>query len=222
MKQLKLDLHTHTWYSQDGIHPPTLVLQAAAIKGLSAIAITDHNTVKGLEQAKKFRSKVLMIPGIEVDTKEGHLVGLGVDNEIKPWRTATETIETIKDAGGIVVVPHPFDFLRRGIGLRVKGLKIDAIEVMNSRTNTPLSNALAERLAKNMNSPVTAGSDAHIAEEVGSSYIVIKDKENFSADTILKTLTSTEHNQSRIVGKITPLRSRVKKIALQRLKKKYY
>nr|MDO8132900.1 PHP domain-containing protein [Candidatus Njordarchaeum guaymaensis] len=222
MKQLKLDLHVHTCYSQDGIDHPKLVLQTATTRGLGAIAITDHNTVKGLEQARKCRSNVLVIPGIEVDTKEGHIIGLGVDQAIKPWRTAAETIETIRDAGGIVVVPHPFDFLRRGIGLRMKALKTDAIEVMNSRTNTPFSNALARRSAKNMNSPVTAGSDAHIAEEVGSSYIVIEDKENLSVDTILKTITSMQCNQPKVVGKITPLRSRVKKIALQRLKRKYH
>jgi predicted metal-dependent phosphoesterase TrpH len=222
VNQLKLDLHVHTCYSRDGIDHPKLVLNEATKKGLSAIAITDHNTVRGLEEARKCHSKVLVIPGIEVDTKEGHIIGLGVDREIKPWRTAAETIETIRDAGGIVVVPHPFDFLRRGIGLRVKGLKTDAIEVMNSRINTPFSNALARRLADNMNSPVTAGSDAHIAEEVGSTYIAIKDKESFKVDTILREIISEQRNQIKVVGKITPLRSRVKKIALQRLRKKYY
>jgi predicted metal-dependent phosphoesterase TrpH len=209
----------HTCYSHDGIHTPERVLQAAAAKGLNAIAITDHNTVKGVEQARKCHSSVLVLPGIEVDTKEGHITGLGVDKEIKSWQTAADTIETIRDAGGIVVVPHPFDFLRRGIGFRIKGLKPDAIEVMNSRINTPFANALAERLARNMNSPVTAGSDAHIAGEVGSTYIMIKDIKSFTVDTILRAIISERRNQFRIVGKITSLGSRVKKIALQRLKK---
>lgn len=222
MRQLKLDLHVHTFYSHDGIHSPELVLQNAAKKGLSAIAITDHNTVKGLEQAKKCRSEVLVIPGIEVDTKEGHIIGLGVDGNIKPWQTAAETIEIIRDAGGIAVAAHPFDLLRRGVGLKAKELKIDAIEVMNSRINTPFSNALARRLAKNLNSSVTAGSDAHLAEEVGSAYIMIRDVESFTVDTILRAIRSAHPSQIRVFGKLTSLRSRVKKIALQKRKRNCY
>jgi predicted metal-dependent phosphoesterase TrpH len=219
VKHLRVDLHVHTWYSHDAIHPPELVLQCAAAKGLSAIAITDHNTVKGLEQARKIRSKVLVIPGIEVDTKEGQVIGLGVDERIEPRRTAAETIETIRDAGGIVVAPHPFDFLRKGIGLRAKGLKLDAIEVMNSGINTPFSNALARRLAESLHLPVTGGSDAHLAEEVGRAYTVIEDKEDPTVGTILKAVTSLQGGQSRVFGRITPLRSRVKKIALEMSKK---
>jgi predicted metal-dependent phosphoesterase TrpH len=221
MRWIKLDLHVHTCYSRDGIDTPKLVLQVAAMRGLSAIAITDHNTIKGLEQARKFHSDVLVLPGIEVDTTEGHIIGLGVDKEIKPWRSAADTIETIRDAGGIVVVPHPFDFLRRGIGPRIKGLKIDAIEIMNSRVNTPFANALAEKLAEKLNSPVTAGSDAHIAEEVGSTHILINNKESPNVDTVLKAIMSDRRNQFKIVGKITSLGNRVKKIALQRVKKNW-
>ncbi|WXG45360.1 MAG: PHP domain-containing protein [Candidatus Atabeyarchaeum deiterrae] len=219
MKHLKLDLHVHTWYSKDGIHSPELVLRSAASKGLHVVAITDHNTVRGSKEARKCKTGVLVIPGIEVDTKEGHIIGLGIEDVIKPWLSAAETVDLIRDAGGTVVIPHPFDYIRRGIGSMAKILKADAIEVMNSKTNTPLSNTFAKRLAKKINSPITAGSDAHLAEDVGNAYMIIQPRENPNVNMILKMLRTQKSNTVEIVGRITPLSSRVKKIALQAVKK---
>lgn len=220
MNQLKLDLHLHTWYSSDAIDPPSLILKMAATKGLYAIAITDHNTVRGLKRARECKSNVVVIPGIEVDTKEGHIIGLGISTEIKPWRTAAETVELIKDAGGFVVVPHPFDYIRRGVGTIARRLGADAIEVLNSKTNTPFSNTLAKRLAIDIKSATTAGSDAHLAEDVGNAYVLIEEKGEPSVDTILSILASKKHDKVKVAGKITSLRSRVRKIALQRMKRK--
>ncbi len=220
MNQLKLDLHLHTWYSTDAIDPPSLILKMAARKGLYAIAITDHNTVQGVKRARECKSNVVVIPGIEVDAKEGHIIGLGISTEIKPWRTAAETVELIKDAGGFVVVPHPFDYMRRGVGTIARRLGADAIEVLNSKTNTPFSNTLAKRLAKNIKSAVTAGSDAHLAEDVGNAYVLIQEKGEPSVDRILSIIASKKHDKVKVAGKITSLRSRVRKIALQRMKRK--
>jgi predicted metal-dependent phosphoesterase TrpH len=220
LNQLKIDLHLHTWYSRDGIDPPSLVLKVAAAKGLYAIAITDHNTIRGLKKAKEYKGNLVIIPGIEVDAKEGHIIGLGISTEIRPWLTATETIELIKDAGGVAVLPHPFDYIRRGVGGTAKWLRADAIEVFNSKTNTPFSNTLASRLAKKKNSPTTAGSDAHLAEDVGNGHVVIEQGGEPTADSILSILTSPKKHHIRIAGRITSLRSRVRKIALQRIKRK--
>lgn len=218
MKEFKIDLHTHTWYSRDGIHPPSLILKSACAMGLGAVAITDHNSVRGLKEAKSSAHNVMLIPGIEVDTREGHVIGLGIEREIKPWLSAAETIELIRDEGGITVIPHPFDYLRRGVGSRVKTLKADAIEVMNSGSNMPFSNSLARRAADNMGSQVTAGSDAHLAEDVGNAFIVIEE-EGLSVNSILSLLTSRRRSRFRVAGKMTSLRSRIRKIALERVKR---
>jgi predicted metal-dependent phosphoesterase TrpH len=186
---------------------------------LYAIAITDHNTIRGLKKAKEYKSNLIIIPGIEVDAKEGHIIGLGISTEIKPWLTAAETVESIKDAGGVAVLPHPFDYIRRGVGGIARWLHADAIEVFNSKANTPFSNTLASRLAKKKNSPITAGSDAHLAEDVGNGHVVIEERGEPTADSILSILTSADHH-TRIAGRMTSLRSRVRKIALLRMKRK--
>jgi hypothetical protein len=220
MNELRIDFHLHTWYSRDGIDPPDLMLRAAAAKQLYAIAITDHNTVRGLKRAKEHKSSVLVIPGIEVDAKEGHIIGLGVSSEIRPWLTAVETIESIKDAGGIVLLPHPYDYIRRGVGGMAKWLQVDAIEVFNAKINTPFSNALAGRLAKTKDCSITAGSDAHLAENVGDAHVIIEERGEPSVDSILSMLSSQNNHHMRISGRITSLRSRVRKIALLRTKRK--
>jgi hypothetical protein len=220
LNQLRIDFHLHTWYSRDGIDPPNLVLKAAAAKGLYAIAITDHNTTRGFTKAKEHNSSLVIIPGIEVDTKEGHIIGLGISIEVKPWLTAAETIELIKDAGGVAVIPHPFDYIRRGVGGIARWLRADAIEVFNSKINTPFSNAFAKRLAERKNSPITAGSDAHLAEDVGNAYVVIAESGEPSADSILAILTSPKTHKISIAGRVTSLGSRIRKIALQRVKSK--
>jgi hypothetical protein len=217
---LRIDFHLHTWYSRDGIDPPELILKAAATKQLYAIAITDHNTIRALKKAKECKSKVVVIPGIEVDAKEGHIIGLGISTAIKPWQTAVETIESIKDAGGVVLLPHPFDYIRRGVGGMAKWLRADAIEVFNSKTNTPFANTLASRLAKKINCPITAGSDAHLAQDVGNAYLVVEERGEPTADSILTILTSARNNHVRVAGRMTPLRSRIRKLALQRTKRK--
>jgi hypothetical protein len=220
LKQLRIDFHLHTWYSRDGIDPPELVLKSAAAKQLYAVAITDHNTIRGLKRAKECKSKVVIIPGIEVDAKEGHVIGLGISTEIKPWQTAVETIESIKDEGGVVLLPHPFDYIRRGVGVMAKWLRADAIEIFNSKTNTPFANILASRLARRINCPITAGSDAHLAEDVGNAHLVIEERGEPTVDSILTIMTSTKNNHVRVEGRITPLRSRIRKLALQRIKSK--
>ena len=220
MKEFKIDLHTHSWYSKDGVHPPSLILKSACAKGLDAVAITDHNTVQGLKEAKSSAHNVTFIRGIEVDSREGHIIGLGIEKAIKPWLSAKETVEQIKDEGGITVIPHPFDYLRHGIGSRVKTLKADAIEILNSRSNTPFSNFLARRAADSMDIQVTAGSDAHLAEDVGNAFIIIEEEQGLSAESILDRLASRRRSRFRVVGKMTSLRSRVKKIAFANMKKK--
>ena len=103
------DLHIHTKYSFDSLLEPKTIIKLALKRGLSAIAITDHNTVRGSIVTRRKASSIndlMIIPGIEVKTNMGEIVGLFVQNEIKT-RNFDEVIEDIHSQDGLVVLPHP-------------------------------------------------------------------------------------------------------------------
>jgi predicted metal-dependent phosphoesterase TrpH len=161
----------HTLHSYDGLCSVEEVVAAARAKGLHGIAITDHNSIGGHREAKKFSgSGFLVIPGIEVSSADGHIVGLGVSESIPQGLSANETVERIKEQGGLAVAAHPFA-LGRKPGLIHKA-KFDAIEVLNSRAFF-ISNPLARRFAERNKLSMVAGSDAHRRDEIGLAYTIV-------------------------------------------------
>jgi len=112
----------------------------------------------------------LVIPGVEVTSADGHIVGLGVSGLIPRGLSARETVERIRKQGGIAIAAHPFALGRRP-GL-VRKAKFDAIEVLNSRAFL-LSNPLARRFAERNKIPMVAGSDAHHRDEIGLAYTTV-------------------------------------------------
>jgi predicted metal-dependent phosphoesterase TrpH len=168
---LRLDLHVHTSHSYDGLCSVDEVVAAAKTKGLDGIAITDHNSIAGHPEAKKLsKSGFLVIPGVEVASADGHIVGLGVRELITRNLPAKETVERIREQGGVAIAAHPFALGRRpGLVYRAK---FDAIEVLNSRAFF-LSNPLARRFAERNKIPMVAGSDAHRRDEIGLAYTTV-------------------------------------------------
>jgi len=163
-----LDLHVHTSHSIDGLCSVDDVVAAAKAKGLDGIAITDHNSIAGHPEAKKLsKGGFLVIPGVEVASADGHIVGLGIRELIPRDLPAKETVERIRGQGGIAIAAHPFALGRRP-GLLYKA-KFDAIEVLNSRAFF-ISNPLARRFAERNKIPMIAGSDAHHRDEIGLAY----------------------------------------------------
>ncbi|WP_292521929.1 PHP domain-containing protein [Methanoculleus sp.] len=159
-----IDLHIHSKYSFDSLLSPRTILKVAKKKGLTGIAVTDHNTIRGgLEVRKINKDKdFTVIVGSEIQTEIGDIIGLCINEEIRS-RVAVDVIEEIKDQGGVIVLPHPF----RGHKLNQYIIEqFDAIEVLNGRS-TPEENNKALELAKGYNKPFTAGSDAHFAVEIG-------------------------------------------------------
>lgn len=166
---MKLDLHVHTSYSADGSVRPEEYLKMAKKVGLDGFAITDHNEVKGairaFENAKRDKD-VLIVRGIEVSSGSGHILGYGVKEPIERGLSTEETIEAIKDAGGVVVAAHPY---RRASGLGedvVKRVKFKTIEVLNHRS-TERENDRALLLAETQKAGTTGGSDGHYLKELG-------------------------------------------------------
>jgi len=196
---MRFDLHTHTRFSpSDGILEPVRLVKAAKKKGLSGIAVTDHNTIKGGIKAKKLKEKGLqVIVGSEVRSTRGEIIGLFISEEIMS-KKPVEIFEEIKDQGGLVLIPHPFDEMRSSaFKLKKSDVKhIDAIETFNSRCVFQKYNDSAQRCVKKWDLGVCAGSDAHYAGEVGNAGIITEDDDVFSA---------LARGKTRIFGRRSPI-----------------
>lgn len=178
---LRLDLHNHTSFSSDGVMSPAELLGAARANGLGCVAVTDHNTVEGaleaLALAQTDPTLPRVIPGIEVSTADGDIIGLYVQERIPRGLPAGDTIALIRQQGGLVYLPHPFDVIRRGTiatGVREQAAdQADIVEVLNGRSLSPLPGRKAGRLAYRHAKPRGAGSDAHGPAEVGRAYVLV-------------------------------------------------
>jgi len=142
--------------------------------GLGGCSVADHNRIEGSLAAVSLAGAegLLVLHAVEISAAEGHVLAYGVRELIPRGLPVAETIERIHSAGGLAVAAHPVRF-PSGIGLELtRGSKFDAIEVLNGGSSRR-SNGRARRLAEELHSPVTAGSDAHELREIGKSYVEI-------------------------------------------------
>ncbi len=195
LRTLKFDLHTHTNNSPKcGFMKPETLVRKAISRGLDGIAVTDHDTIKGALQARKFETeKFRIIVGCELMTREGEITGLFLNEEVKS-RDPFEAIKEIHDQGGIVVVPHPFDEFRSSRFKNIESIVhlVDGIEVFNSRCLKNESNDAAKEYAmqkqKDYNMVMLGGSDAHFSNEVGHAYNEISVENNTYAEDPMQAL----------------------------------
>lgn len=192
---MKYDLHSHSKYSSDGILDPKKIIKVAVKKGLDGIAVTDHNTIKGGLEAKKYETDDFkVIIGSEVMTTKGEVMGLFLSEEIKS-NDFYDVIGEIKAQNGIVVLPHPFDEWRYASFPAKEDVKyIDNIEIFNSRCVKKKYNDNASKFAKKYKLGETGGSDAHFANEIGHAGIIVETDDIYEA--ILK-------NNLQVFGKIS-------------------
>ena len=186
---LTVELHAHSERSYDGRDPVELLLKQAAAVGLDAIAVTDHDAFDASERAAELAPEfdLIGIPGMEVTSAAGHVLALGIDRKISANQSFEDTIEAIHDAGGIAVVPHPFQKSRSGVAAEITRATLaaaDAIEVYNSRLLTGRANRKARTYAETRDLPQTAGSDAHIAELVGQAITAVDAESETAADIV--------------------------------------
>jgi len=168
---MKYDFHIHSNYSVDGYVKPRDLVRAAIKAGLSGIAVTDHNTIKGAMEAKKYEKNELeVIIGSEILTNLGEVIGLFLTEEIISYNFY-DVVKDIKSQNGIVVLPHPFDGVRSTSIHPDPNLAefIDNVEVFNSRCVRSNYNDLAFEYAKQNHLNIIAGSDAHFENEVGNA-----------------------------------------------------
>ena len=217
---MKFDLHIHSCYSKNLwgtklFSPPSKshpedIIKTAIQRGLSIIAVTDHDNIKGslktLEIAKKYKDQILVIPGVEVSSKDGHILAYNVYEDIPKNLPAKETIKIIKEKGGVAVAAHPFNLkfsLKKELIHELKD-HLFALEAGNSHS---FKNKEVQNFVKEHNLPHTIGSDAHSLSEIGLCHGTTQEKatsiEHFLEIIKEKELHSTHTYDKRFILRTT-------------------
>ena len=204
---LKIDLHVHTVYSVDSFITVKDLVFFSEKRGLDGVAITDHDTVSGF---KKF-SKVVdlfLIPGVEISTSQGHVLGIGVDGVIEGGLSFAETVDLVHEAGGLAIVAHPTAFFKGIPEERLDG-GFDAMEVVNASA-VPFHYSVRKnrRLAVGLGLPQTGGSDAHYGPEVGMGYSLVDADAAGGVDEVVEAIRK---GAVKPCGKGIPWSMRVKR-----------
>jgi predicted metal-dependent phosphoesterase TrpH len=209
LNPIKLDLHIHTIYSGDSLITPEFALKYAKIKKLDGFAITDHDTLKAYEILKKKNSnnELIIIPGMEIKTHIGEIMALFIDEQLNfnNDNHFINIVEKIRENNGLIIIPHPFDFLRDN-ALKMNYINdslikkfIDGIEVINSRIIFKKCVQKARDFSQKYNLFETGGSDAHSKEEIGNGYTLIPDA-NKSHESIRESLLAKKSKSMGVLS----------------------
>jgi predicted metal-dependent phosphoesterase TrpH len=228
-----VDLHVHTSASFDSLASPEAQVRAAASRGLTHLAITDHDTIEGALAARAYVSRetvpVTILVGQEVRTSSGDLIAVFLTEPIESGLAPVDAIAAVRAQGGLVGIPHPFDRFRgsllagtdgsgeapdadatsspRGIGPAELAPLVDWIEVHNARIMVGDGNERAAALARESGLPGVAVSDAHSSLEVGVAYIAV-DGDPSTPEGLLAVLPDAELVTGRatyFVRAVTPI-----------------
>ena len=194
---MKIDLHTHSVASPDGSLSEVHYHKMLESGRLDFIAVTDHNTISF---AQKLHAKLgdKIIVGEEVTTLDGEIIGLYLKKVVKPGMNAAETVAAIKEQGGLVYVPHPFETVRQGIRAEVLdaiAAHVDIIEVKNGRAVFQDKSKQAEAWSAARGVPGAASSDAHGWHGWGRTYSIIKSAPTRAA--LVELLSAAERQTGR-------------------------
>ncbi|MGP6148700.1 PHP domain-containing protein [Priestia flexa] len=186
--------HTHTNYSWDCDIKLIKLYKELKKKQIDGIAITDHNEIEGAKKfAEKYGNEINVIIGEEIMTTQGEIIGLYINEKIPKGLSPKETIKRIKDQGGIVYIPHPFDTKRFKSCLETDFIHsnlddIDIIEVFNGRCVNIQDCEKAKLLNASINKVEVCGSDAHTCRELNFNLIQFHTKEKVTKDNLLELL----------------------------------
>ncbi|HEX5823634.1 MAG TPA: PHP domain-containing protein [Candidatus Limnocylindrales bacterium] len=209
------DLHSHSRASFDSLASPASLVRTAAARGLTHLAITDHDRIdgalEGREQAAVHAPGLAVIVGEEVRTADGDLICLFLERAIPPGLSAEETIAEARSQGGLVGIPHPFDRFRGSL-LRDAGMErlaplVDWVEAHNARVAVGRGNERAVAFARAHELGQVAVSDAHSAFEVGVAYTLFEQDPSTAAGLLagLRDVELITGRASFYVRLLTPL-----------------
>jgi len=194
------------------------VLRAAAARGLTHLAITDHDRIDGARQALEIAAEeapdLTVIVGQEIRTSAGDLVGVFLRETVSVGLSPAEAIAAVHDQGGLVGIAHPFDRFRGSVGrgevaaLEAVAAQVDWIEAWNARLMVGDGNERAAALAKRFGVPGVAVSDAHTTIEIGIASTVVSAADPGTADGLRRALAGPVElvtgRASRYVRLISP------------------
>jgi len=178
---MKIDMHVHSVYSPvsrkrflslEALHSPEQMLKSAKEKGLDGIALTDHDTIAGINEAKKAAKKLSMtlVPGCEISTRDGHLLAYWLNKVPKQGMPVEETIDELRKQGAKIAAAHPYHpGFWLALGKKAFSIDVDAIEVFNSRS-LHILDILNKNAAEKRGLPMIAGSDSHALWEIGGAF----------------------------------------------------
>ncbi len=180
----KADIHIHS-AADDGLPTPAEILDYAEHHtDLDLIAITDHDTIDGaleaVELAARQKTRVQVLPGIEVSSRSGHILALGVTRPIRMLQSLEDTIAAVQEQGGFVVIPHPLSWLTFSVGQRALDRvlrdphlapSVLGVETLNPSIGGRVACDRVRRLNReHWRLAETGGSDTHSLSLVGSAY----------------------------------------------------
>jgi predicted metal-dependent phosphoesterase TrpH len=179
----KADLHIHSNHSDGLARIPEIMDYVQESTDLSVIAITDHNTMEGSGFASSLAPMYdfEVVPGMEISTKHGHIIGLWLEEEIPAGLSAIRTLAEIDEQGGVAVLPHPFSAqgvfgpFGTTVAHVIEEAAFHALEVYNSLPYLRVANRVAAKtFTGGQGVASTGGSDAHVLRAIGKGYTVFK------------------------------------------------
>ena len=212
---LRADLHVHTSYSKDSGATPGSVVEQCVKKGLNCVAVTDHNTIEGALVVQK-QAPFSVIIGEEVKSTAGDVIGLFLKKQVSAGLTPVETAQAIKEQGGLVMVPHPFDRVRpSAVGMDAFeeiAPHVDIVETYNARNLFGKDDDKAMAVAEKYGLIFAVASDAHTAGELGRTYNEMPDFDG-TPQGFLKALSQATlvTNRTRVVHRFAPAYARLRR-----------
>ena len=176
---VRVDLHSHTMWSGDSTTTPEEIHEAVVDSGIDVLCVTDHNAIAGaIQLAEELPCRVIV--GEELRTQLGEIIGLFLTERIPFGVSPADAARRIRDQGGVVYIPHPFDPMRSNLradiidALVADGL-VDVMEARNGKTSLEHLNREAADYAAAHGLLAGAGSDAHVPAALGAVYVEMPD-----------------------------------------------
>jgi hypothetical protein len=205
MNRLKTLIHVHTDYSFDSDISVPCLAEFAVREGIGCVAVTDHDSIDGARHLCEI-ADIKVIIGEEVTTRDGDLIGLFLQEWIRPGMSARATAEAIREQGGLVLLPHPFvSVFGHGLGRTSWGIAdwIDAVEVHNAQNVLRRPDRRAAEFARERGLPVYVGADSHSRHSIAPCFQIMPDfdgTQGFLTALQAAEFVSGRHNPSYFVG----------------------